>query len=254
MTAKEVGRNDPCPCGSGKKYKYCCLRKNRRRRRAGRASSAARPKQRFQDQLSQIRHLVQQLMPHLRSDEAEGLQEDLEKVEEIARYEAMQDEIEAAGQTLEAHRAEFQELMVDPQAAMNRARRLFSEERFAPMRYSVDDLDRAFKAVGYPSRFLEEPGEEEMETLVAATVYLAGDEDNRFHLARQLMMALPGYVDAGRYLDAWLIQYSALRVTEVLEESNPFCGHSEGLPARPGRGWRARSGRVGSRRADFRAA
>jgi len=22
-----VGRNDPCPCGSGKKYKYCCGRK-----------------------------------------------------------------------------------------------------------------------------------------------------------------------------------------------------------------------------------
>ena len=27
--AKEtVGRNDPCPCGSGKKYKNCCMRKN----------------------------------------------------------------------------------------------------------------------------------------------------------------------------------------------------------------------------------
>ena len=24
---KKVGRNDPCPCGSGKKYKKCCLRK-----------------------------------------------------------------------------------------------------------------------------------------------------------------------------------------------------------------------------------
>ncbi len=24
---KKVGRNDPCPCGSGKKYKACCLRK-----------------------------------------------------------------------------------------------------------------------------------------------------------------------------------------------------------------------------------
>ena len=23
-TEKEVGRNDPCPCGSGKKYKNCC--------------------------------------------------------------------------------------------------------------------------------------------------------------------------------------------------------------------------------------
>ena len=27
---RRVGRNEPCPCGSGKKYKNCCLRKERR--------------------------------------------------------------------------------------------------------------------------------------------------------------------------------------------------------------------------------
>lgn len=25
----KIGRNDPCPCGSGKKYKHCCLNKRR---------------------------------------------------------------------------------------------------------------------------------------------------------------------------------------------------------------------------------
>ena len=25
--AKHVGRNDPCPCGSGKKFKKCCMKK-----------------------------------------------------------------------------------------------------------------------------------------------------------------------------------------------------------------------------------
>ncbi|MCR4841716.1 MAG: SEC-C domain-containing protein [Eubacterium sp.] len=25
---KKVGRNEPCPCGSGKKYKNCCMRKD----------------------------------------------------------------------------------------------------------------------------------------------------------------------------------------------------------------------------------
>ncbi len=25
-TAKRPGRNEPCPCGSGKKYKHCCGR------------------------------------------------------------------------------------------------------------------------------------------------------------------------------------------------------------------------------------
>lgn len=27
--SKSIGRNDPCPCGSGKKYKKCCLNKMR---------------------------------------------------------------------------------------------------------------------------------------------------------------------------------------------------------------------------------
>src|ERR1700678_2719718 len=28
MSWKKVPRNDPCPCGSGKKYKHCCYRKD----------------------------------------------------------------------------------------------------------------------------------------------------------------------------------------------------------------------------------
>lgn len=30
---KKTGRNDPCPCGSGKKYKHCCMNKKTARRR-----------------------------------------------------------------------------------------------------------------------------------------------------------------------------------------------------------------------------
>ncbi len=37
---KDVGRNDPCPCGSGKKYKKCCLRK---RKKAGGSRYSAAP-------------------------------------------------------------------------------------------------------------------------------------------------------------------------------------------------------------------
>ncbi len=25
INAKNIGRNEPCPCGSGKKYKKCCM-------------------------------------------------------------------------------------------------------------------------------------------------------------------------------------------------------------------------------------
>jgi uncharacterized protein YecA (UPF0149 family) len=27
---RRVGRNEPCPCGSGRKYKHCCGRRGRR--------------------------------------------------------------------------------------------------------------------------------------------------------------------------------------------------------------------------------
>jgi SEC-C motif len=27
MPRKKLSRNDPCPCGSGKKYKHCCYGK-----------------------------------------------------------------------------------------------------------------------------------------------------------------------------------------------------------------------------------
>ena len=27
LKTKHIGRNDPCPCGSGKKFKKCCLGK-----------------------------------------------------------------------------------------------------------------------------------------------------------------------------------------------------------------------------------
>jgi Mlc titration factor MtfA (ptsG expression regulator) len=35
VPARRFGRNSPCPCGSGEKYKRCCLKRARRARRAG---------------------------------------------------------------------------------------------------------------------------------------------------------------------------------------------------------------------------
>ncbi len=34
LVMREVGRNEPCPCGSGKKYKKCCLSKHEEARKA----------------------------------------------------------------------------------------------------------------------------------------------------------------------------------------------------------------------------
>ncbi len=40
-TAKRPGRNEPCHCGSGRKYKHCCLEKDEEADRAARAAQAA---------------------------------------------------------------------------------------------------------------------------------------------------------------------------------------------------------------------
>jgi hypothetical protein len=40
VTTRQVGRNDPCPCGSGRKYKQCCLEKDEAAAREVRAKAA----------------------------------------------------------------------------------------------------------------------------------------------------------------------------------------------------------------------
>ncbi len=42
----KVGRNDPCPCGSGKKYKHCCMGKEQAPAPSGEKSSRSRSRQR----------------------------------------------------------------------------------------------------------------------------------------------------------------------------------------------------------------
>ncbi len=41
LPTKPLGRNDPCHCGSGKKYKQCCLDSDEAAAREARAKAAA---------------------------------------------------------------------------------------------------------------------------------------------------------------------------------------------------------------------
>ena len=45
-----VGRNDPCPCGSGKKYKRCCLAQDEATEHAKAALEAAERRRRSEAQ------------------------------------------------------------------------------------------------------------------------------------------------------------------------------------------------------------
>jgi uncharacterized protein YecA (UPF0149 family) len=43
LSAGAVGRNDPCPCGSGKKYKKCCMASPHPAKRTGCAPPRSYP-------------------------------------------------------------------------------------------------------------------------------------------------------------------------------------------------------------------
>jgi hypothetical protein len=164
--------------------------------------------------------MFENLERQLPADRRQEFQDMFDMAKEIAEYEEKEGEIEAAIQTLEEHRHEFEALVENPPQMMERAHRVFSAEHFWPLRYTADDVRRAFEEVGYPANF-SRPSEKDAEIIRSAILYLT-ERERRTTLTRKLLLLLPEYVAEGRYLDAWFIQHSAHEMIEAPEESNPF--------------------------------
>jgi len=74
----KVGRNQPCPCGSGKKYKRCCLDKDQAfEREALAAARQAKHDDERYDQLADASNAVVDLVDAGRLDDAEAAAHDL---------------------------------------------------------------------------------------------------------------------------------------------------------------------------------
>lgn len=122
----KTGRNDPCPCGSGKKYKHCCLEKDRAAELAPaiaqrvelQAQEAKRVAQRkdYQDELLESQAVLQEaqaldaasnavvdLVHAGRLDEAERAAHEL-----LVRYPEVHDGYDRLGMVHEA-RGQFRE-------------------------------------------------------------------------------------------------------------------------------------------------
>ena len=141
------------------------------------------------------------------------------KTQPILEYMKQQPAIEAAAHAIEAYRADFDKLIEDEEGYEERTRLLFAEERFVPLRFTADDVQRAFNKVGRPT-----PGSSDdtfVETVRKAILHLA-DKERRGQLAMSLLMHLPDYVAANRPLDAWILQYCSYHTGEDRDESNPF--------------------------------
>ncbi len=223
MTGYGVGRNDPCPCGSGKKYKYCCLRKDQRRRRGGTevSASGASQKRSVGGLLEQAEFPTRQVGGG-RGEEARASQEQGEWLERMAAELIAEQQIDAAMEMLEERRDAFDEMVADPIKMMDRAMGLFSGDLFSDFRISPDALQQAFDAVGYPRSGGQGFSDEDIEILAAIAIHLAGDEEARADAARSLLALLPGLVDAGRLKDGWLVQHSAYCLVEVPEWNSPL--------------------------------
>jgi tetratricopeptide (TPR) repeat protein len=97
----KTGRNDPCPCASGKKYKHCCLEKDR----AAELSAAVRQRLALQESqaLDVASNAVVDLVHAGRLDEAEQAAREL-----LARYPEVHDGYDRLGMVHEA-RGQFRE-------------------------------------------------------------------------------------------------------------------------------------------------
>ena len=106
----KTGRNDPCPCGSGKKYKQCCLARDEATAATARAAqAAAAPARRakfvnlFQssdrdvDELTETSNAVVDLVHAGKLDEAEKAAHDL-----LARFPDVHDGYDRLGMVCEA--------------------------------------------------------------------------------------------------------------------------------------------------------
>lgn len=87
---KKTGRNDPCPCGSGKKFKKCCILKIP----VGCPEESSRQPFFFESELDSISNSVIQLIEESRFSEAEQVCNRL-----LAEYPDQVDGLERLGMT-----------------------------------------------------------------------------------------------------------------------------------------------------------
>jgi len=105
----KTGRNDPCPCGSGKKYKQCCLARDeaaaasaRAARLAAAPAPAPKPARFWQardelDELAEASNAVLDLIDAGKLDDAEKAAQDL-----LARFPDVHDGYDRLGMVCEA--------------------------------------------------------------------------------------------------------------------------------------------------------
>lgn len=148
-----------------------------------------------------------------------GLKRLQEQVQLLKTFAERQEEIDSARQTLEAHRGEFEKFMKDQGAYLERARIVFSDERFSTAWFKQEEVALALKHVGYSPSASDD--QSVRESLRAAILHLA-DMDTRMFFSMLLLNCLPGYVAAGQIIEGWIVDHCAYQLVDHPDDSNVF--------------------------------
>ena len=188
----KIGRNAPCPCGSEKKYKHCCL---------------------GSDEIA-IRNVNADIVEENWID-YEPTDDSFEDITKVAILDDLRTEITDASYELEKHQKKFSRLLRKPAKFLKYAGKLFSEEPFENMCFTVNDMQMAFEKVGYPSDsdLFFNNTRKYIDCLVS--------EELQRNYAINLMILLPHYVAEKRYIDASIIQHSVMLMDESPEDVVP---------------------------------
>jgi hypothetical protein len=214
------GRNDPCHCGSGKKYKHCHLALDEEARRAGAATNhrETRATQSAAESLDETVRTLQDLQVTGGAKKREEAERLLARATLLKSYLSRELEIQAAMQALEPYLEDFVNFSTNAAAFQEQVEAVFADDFFASSHFTVEDLQRAFDHLGSP---LAVPKEKLKEHLQAAVLYLA-HKDYRTVASINLLVALPGYVKSGRYRDGHLILNCAHMMSKDPSSTNPF--------------------------------
>jgi tetratricopeptide (TPR) repeat protein len=132
IMATKIGRNDPCHCGSGKKYKRCCLEEDQQGEREARTALATEQAEddefyEWSDKLDDESNAVIDLIEDGKLDEAEQAAHQL-----IANYPEVHDGYDRLGMVYEARK--------EPKKAADCYRKVIEFMQVNPTDYDADFL------------------------------------------------------------------------------------------------------------------
>jgi hypothetical protein len=220
--SEKPGRNDPCPCGSGKKYKHCHLAADGATNGANGSGKIAEdhpaPPQTAAESLDETVRTLQGLLGTKAKKHPEEIARMLARAELLKAYLSREPEIQAAMRALETRQNEFAQFANDATAFQDRVEAIFAEDRFVSCRFSIEALHRAFDHFGSPLKIAKEKLKEHMRAVI---LHLA-DKDYRTSASITLLMSLPDYVAAERFMDGCLAMSCARMTLEPGHADNPF--------------------------------